>query len=468
MSRPALEKGRNHNRIRPSRAFVTTAFTIVAAGAFVATLFAIVQAQRLEGNARAIVDNMLMSVRLLSGLENQVERRRILVDDHIFEKDVAAEDRIQAEIAALDAHIDAATRAYDPWATLPNERVLWDRTRSDLAALNGPIARALILSHDNRDPEAREVMTHVSAQFALVGQDFDRLIELNDSGATQSLEQFSMIRFWLVLTLFVIGAAAIVGTLIVGRWASRNLTFREDELTRDTLRLEAQNRELDAFAGRVAHDIRGALTTITLAMVPLEAKVPSTDRAMMTLRRGTRKMEALIDDLLTLARVETLAHGQCDPAAVVAVVAEDVAPRVEAEHGTLRVSVGHADVACSDGLLRQAVTNLVENALKYHRPDVTPDVEITGVAVQGGYDLRVSDNGVGMSKDETNHAFEPFYRSPRMRDRPGTGLGLSIVNRVAEASGGTLSVDSHLGQGSTFVVHLPLVAPAGAEDGRVA
>jgi signal transduction histidine kinase len=62
-----------------------------------------------------------------------------------------------------------------------------------------------------------------------------------------------------------------------------------------------------------------------------------------------------------------------------------------------------------------------------------------------------------MYAEELQHVAEPFYRSPRTKDRPGTGLGLSIVSRVAEASGGSLSVQSRLGQGSSFVLHLPLV-----------
>jgi signal transduction histidine kinase len=73
-----------------------------------------------------------------------------------------------------------------------------------------------------------------------------------------------------------------------------------------------------------------------------------------------------------------------------------------------------------------------------------------------------------MSVQETEQAAQPFYRSPRMQDRPGTGLGLSIVSRVAEASGGKLSVQSNLGRGSTFVVRLPLVKAdglAGAKPG---
>jgi len=104
------------------------------------------------------------------------------------------------------------------------------------------------------------------------------------------------------------------------------------------------------------------------------------------------------------------------------------------------------------------VANLVENAVKYHRPEVAPEVSISGNAVDGRYDLRVSDNGLGMSKEEAAHAFEPFYRSPRTQDRPGTGLGLSIVKRIVEVSGGTVSVASTVGQGSTFSVDLPLDA----------
>jgi signal transduction histidine kinase len=421
-----------------------------------ATLFAILQTRRLEANARDVVDNMLTSVHMLGQLESEVERRRILVDDHIFAANRAERDDVEAQLAAVDRRVERAMRTYDPWATLPGERATWERTRADLMTLDAPIARALVLSRDNRDAEAHGEMQRIGAQFLLIDRDFDELIAVNDQAAGVSRTRFSMIRVRLVLTLAAIGLAALAGTVLVGRWAARQIAQREAQMTRDARRLEARNRELDAFAGRVAHDIRNALSTITLAMSPLGARLPAEDRGMQILHRGTRKMEELVDDLLSLARIETLARGQCDPAAVVAQVAQDVAPRVEAEQGALRVAVDHAAVACSEGLLRQAVTNLIENAVKYHRPDLAPEVRISGERTNGGYDLRVTDNGVGMSKEDADRAFEPFYRSPHIRNVPGTGLGLSIVNRVAEASGGRLSVESHLGQGSTFVVHLPL------------
>ncbi len=119
-----------------------------------------------------------------------------------------------------------------------------------------------------------------------------------------------------------------------------------------------------------------------------------------------------------------------------------------------------------EGLLWRAVTNLIDNAVKYHRPAVSPVVKISGEPIDGGYDLTVSDNGVGMSEEEAERVFEPFYRSPRARHLPGTGLGLSMVNRVAVASGGKLSVHTRLGEGTTFVARLPLADGSELEERR--
>jgi signal transduction histidine kinase len=451
---------------KPSRGHITLAFVLVGLGALLTTLIAVAQTRRLQAGAREIAADMLTSVRLLGELDTRVQRRRILIDEHILAQDAKEMAALDDRIAALDREIAATRRAYEPWADLPGEQAVWERTRIDLAALDQPMALALALSRENRDDEARQEMERVSAQWARVGQDFDALVAINDHGATESLHRFSMIRQRLMLILFGLGLASVVGTGLAGRWAARQVARREEEMTVYNHALEARNRELDAFAGRVAHDIRGPLSAMTLAMTPLGAKLPQDDRTLEIFRRSMRRMEALVDDLLALARVESQARGRCDPAAVVAEIEADFAPRIAAEKGALRISVNHAEVSCSEGLLRQAVTNLVENAVKYHRPEAAPEVEIFGEASEGRYDLKVSDNGVGMSAEEARQVAQPFFRAARTQDRPGTGLGLSIVSRVAEASGGTLSVESRLGRGSTFVVRLPLAGGEGLGQGR--
>ena len=456
---------RRRIQITASRRFVIVAFATVGSGALIATLFAIVQTRMLEQRARDIVDDMLTSVRLVGQMESEAEKQQVLLDEHILATDPAEMRSLEAQLTALDAQIAATMRAYDPWADQPGERAAWNRTRADLMALQAPAARAIALSRQDRDLEARQVMLGVAARFKVVEGDLDQLVSINHRGATASLSRFSMIRFRLVLTLLGIGLVGLLGTVLVGRWVARQVGRREEEMAREAKMLEDRNRELDAFAGRVSHDIRGPLTSISLAATTLAATVPQEVRATEILRRGIKRMGAIVDDLLTLARVEAQGRGRCDPTTVVAELKEDLATRLESEKGALRVAVDHAEVSCSEGLLRQALTNVTENAVKYRRPDLAPQLEISGAAIDGQYVLRVSDNGVGMSAEEARLVFEPFYRSPRTQALPGTGLGLSIVDRIVKANGGTLSIETQLGQGSTFILRLPLAEPPGPAKG---
>jgi signal transduction histidine kinase len=185
--------------------------------------------------------------------------------------------------------------------------------------------------------------------------------------------------------------------------------------------------------------------------------VPEEPQASERLRRAVERMEALIDDLLALSRIGAEEKvGACDVSTVAEQVREDLLPRIESEGATLRMDVAQGQARGSEGLLRQALANLVENAVKYRRPEASAEVEVVGRSLGLGYQLRVSDNGLGMSPEETARAFEPFYRAKRAPTTPGTGLGLSIVKRVIEASGGSIQVESQLGRGTTFVVTLPL------------
>ena len=449
--------------------FITLAFALVGVGALGITAVAMRQAHHLVGGSKEIATNSLTSVRLLGHLDADLQKRRILVDDHIFAKDAAEMRSLDAQIVAVAEELRSTSHLYEQWVSYPGERALWDRTQADLAALDAPTAHVLALSQLNQDAEAREEMGRVAPRWARVEEDLDALILINDRGATDSVARMATIGRHLMELLLGLGLASLLGTLVTGRWASRQVARRESEMGTQARMLEARNRELDAFAGRVAHDVRGPLTTLKLAMSALGTKLPKDDRTLEILGRSVVRMESLVEDLLSLARVESQAPGSCDPAAVVAEVQADFAARIAAENGALRVSVRHADVSCSGGLLRQAVTNLLENAVKYHRAEAAPEVEISGSPSDGSYDLKVSDNGVGMSAEETQHLAQPFYRAPRVQDRPGTGLGLSIVRRVAEASGGKLWVQSSLGRGSTFVVRLPLsksATPREARQGR--
>jgi signal transduction histidine kinase len=441
-----------------SRRFVTIAFVIMGVSAVLATASALERAHALERQATDIVSDMLTSIRLLGRLQHELDEQRRLVDEHILSSSPAEMEKLEAGITSLELELDATMRAYDRWTTLPGERAAWNRARADLAALREPLERALALSRREEDAEARLAMRTVSERFLAISGAIAQLIAINDEGATRNVAEIARLRRQLIVTLLGIGLAAVAATFLLGRWATREVARREADLIRYSTDLEARNRDLDAFAGRVAHDVRGPLQAITLAAAHLARTAidPVSARFTEQLRRGATRIASLTDDLLALAAVESKVTGRCDPADVATAVKEELAPRIDAQQGALRISVAHADVACSAGLLRQVLENLTENAVKYRRPDVPPLVAIEGTPSNGVYALRVSDNGLGMTAEETANVFTPFYRSPKVQQVPGTGLGLSIVRRVAEAAGGSASVESRAGVGTTFVVTLRL------------
>jgi signal transduction histidine kinase len=257
--------------------------------------------------------------------------------------------------------------------------------------------------------------------------------------------------------LIALMGAFTIFVLSVARWVTRLISQRETRMREATRQLEEQNRELDAFAGRVAHDLRGPLTAINLAAFDQDAL--RQERSSAVFRRGVQHMETIIRDLLMLSRVSAKTTGaKCQVAAVIASAEEDLRPKVEAAAGILRVEAADATVMCSEGLLRQIVWNLGENSVKYRREEVRLNVEIRGRILPHIYELSMSDNGMGMPPSEAQHAFEEFFRGKQVQSTPGTGLGLSIVKRAVEVSGGSVSIDSTVGRGTTFKIQLPLAA----------
>jgi two-component system phosphate regulon sensor histidine kinase PhoR len=106
-------------------------------------------------------------------------------------------------------------------------------------------------------------------------------------------------------------------------------------------------------------------------------------------------------------------------------------------------------------LLEQAVVNLLDNAVKYSDPE--KQVRLLARAVDKEIQIQVQDHGIGIEKKHLPRLFERFYRVDKARSRAlgGTGLGLAIVKHIAQAHGGHITVESRLGEGSLFTIHLP-------------
>lgn len=233
---------------------------------------------------------------------------------------------------------------------------------------------------------------------------------------------------------------------------------------RDITRFKELDELKSEFVATVSHDLRAPLTFMRgyATMLPMVGELSSKQRDYVEkILHGIGQMSELIDDLLDLGRIEAgvgLERKPCHLGAILVEAVDGMRARAAAKGLTLRLepAQGAAVVSGDAALLRQVVTNIVDNAIKY-----TPSggVVTVGLAVRGQQAvIRVADTGIGIDRDDQVRLFEKFYRIKRRdtADIPGTGLGLAIVKSIVERHGGRVWVESELNKGSTFYVSLPL------------
>jgi PAS domain S-box-containing protein len=235
-------------------------------------------------------------------------------------------------------------------------------------------------------------------------------------------------------------------------------------MMRDVTHFKELDEMKSEFVATVSHDLRAPLTFMRgyTTMLPMVGELSDKQSEYVEkILRGVGQMSGLIDDLLNLGRIEAgvgLERRPCHLGVILVEAVEGMRARAAANELTLRLEPTEsvAVVAGDAALLRQAVTNLVDNAIKY-----TPGggVVTVGLSVRDEQAVtRIADTGIGIAPDDQVRLFEKFYRIRRRDtiDVPGTGLGLAIVKSIVERHGGKVWMESELGKGSTFYIGLPL------------
>ncbi|MBN2875766.1 MAG: PAS domain-containing protein [Spirochaetales bacterium] len=231
----------------------------------------------------------------------------------------------------------------------------------------------------------------------------------------------------------------------------------------DITKLKRLERVRKDFVANVSHELRTPITLIKGFAETLEgvSDPDESQRFLAIVKRHADRMASIIDDLLTLARLESPERGILETTGVEAGSVlersiESLGDRPADKGVSIRTSAAAGLVArANEGLLEQALLNLLDNAVKYGPAGAT----IVAEAVDDGDFVRfeVRDEGPGIPQRDLPRLFERFYRVDRARSRElgGTGLGLAIVRHIALAHGGDASVRSREGSGSTFCVRVP-------------
>ena len=243
-------------------------------------------------------------------------------------------------------------------------------------------------------------------------------------------------------------------------------------LRQRTGELARSNRDLEQFASLAAHDLQEPLHSIQVLLDLLRVKHGSSlnEQGQGYLDRVTQsasRMQQLIEGVLVYSRIDVpeATGGTLSLQHIVEDILSDLVGQIETSRA--KIYVGELPMIHGDAVhLRQLLQNLIGNALKFHKQGVSPVMHISGLMSQDRRctssgksgclcQIEIQDQGIGISQEHLGKIFGMFTRLHRKDEYEGTGVGLAVCQRIVDQCGGTISVRSTLGRGSTFTVTIP-------------
>jgi signal transduction histidine kinase len=254
----------------------------------------------------------------------------------------------------------------------------------------------------------------------------------------------------------------------------------EDELRRLADTFDAMLARLDAafgaqrqFLADASHELRNPLaiirTNLDVALADPDADPEELRQSLVVIQRASDRMSHLVDDLLALARGQALAvlSEPVDLGAAVADASDELFLPAKRRDITLDRTIVPGVVVSGDyDALKRAVSNLLENAVRYAPPGSRVRLAVGSERSRAW--VSVSDEGPGIAPEDQRRVFDRFWRADKSRSRAegGTGLGLAIVRQIVNSHGGEVQLQSKVGVGSTFTIWLPVTAVDGASRPR--
>jgi len=416
------------------RAVTQSGWPVVLALGLVTLLIAgmlaldLIFAERVGRETEDILESSVRSIVLLQDIRTHVNR-------------LLAPDLRDHEIGTLTGTIAGDSRDYDRRANYQGERAEWTKLQGLLQRLVSSLPGTPRI----RAEHAPEIYGSIN-----------RLVSINLDGSRINAAAIRAANRQAFESDALVGGSTLVLVILIGLWLLRVLARQRRLMAEQVVFLDGKNRELEAFAGRAAHDLRSPMNPIRgYSDLILETKgLPEGVPGMVQrIRRAVDRMTRVVDDMLALSVSGRPPPGQSSTGAVVSALIEEMGPEL---HGVdLGTSLNAGRVGCTEGVLMQILRNLVGNAIKFRARSRPLRIVISTRDVGPMVEIVVEDNGTGMDPESAKHAFEPFYRGQMDRELPGHGLGLAIVERTTRALGGTCELSSVLDHSTRIVLRVP-------------
>ncbi|MCB8822875.1 sensor histidine kinase [Microvirga rosea] len=276
--------------------------------------------------------------------------------------------------------------------------------------------------------------------------------------------RISVLTAMLALAVIVVGVLWLARQRANARVLATERGFRQDlerQVESRTEQLTQVNRELDAFAYTISHDLRAPLRAMHGYADALAEDYGPTlpeegQRFTHRIMAAADRMEALIQDILTYSRM-TREEVRVRPVTLDESVDQVLAharPRIEETGAVIEVGRPLGIVSAHPAALELVLDNLIANAVKFVAPGKAPHIRVRSESQGDWVRLWVEDNGIGIDPSHRERIFQPFQRLHGIETYPGTGIGLAIVRRGLERMGGRCGVDAEAGRGSRFWIEL--------------
>lgn len=408
----------------------------------------------LDARTLTITEDALPSVEHLAQARVELVRIRMQLERA---SSGSAGDRSTATQRLLAARqaLMAELLRYRQLPTSAEEMRLLQDLDADLMPLEGTAAATLATA--SARPEV------LDAALARAASQLERLERLNADEALSSAGKILLLRRHTAQVATLLGVVSLAIAVMALLLTLGVLRGQGRLLQAHTSLLSQRSEELEAFSGRVAHDLRDPLTAMALGIRAAgtdASRDTGTTQLLERIGRQISRMEDIINGLLEFASAgaNPTPGARADLAQVLDEAVSTLLPKAVAAQAQLQIEpFDHVQLACTPAALGSVVANLIGNAVKYIVESPHPQ-RLIGIQVRAYGTMarvEVADNGPGLPPGAEQHIFEPFRRLAGTR-QPGVGLGLATVRKIVEAYRGRVGVNARPGDGSTFWFELPI------------